>query len=437
MPPSTAAFRRALAGLDPVAFVRFVAALHAAREAVDAVERNGGVLVIHGRETRRLLPVADRRGPFRGPAPAGAVDPPVDEVVAQVDADGARRIATDHGARYRTPSDLYARVRYGLAPETRRRLLDEHLDVGRDDGGTVPAPIRRRGPLAAALVATLVVVAALAAGVPADPTASPASAPTPGPSADAPPSPAPVGAPSTRTARAGRRSDSVDPYPPGVGPRGVADADALSRAHAAVVGTRSYRWTAVTGRTPAVGPRTDVETTDPGDVARALADRPANATGTVSFRTYSDGNYTYVGIAGPNGSRYVRETVRVRAGGKPRYADRAGRYVARYLSGTGAGGTITRIDAVRTPVYRLTVTAPPSRIGGTISDYVATALVTRDGFVVALDVSYLRHGDDGATAVALRFRYVPYRGTADPPPWYEALLGSPAGERLLSPGAGD
>lgn len=434
--PGPAAFRRALARLAPGAFVRFVADVHAARESVEAVERDGGVLVVRGAETRRVLPVADRRGPFRGPAPVGTVAAPVDEVVAQVDADAAREVAAGRGARYRSPSDLYARVRYGLSPATGRRLFADHLDLDPDGGGdrgAVPGLAGRRRALLA-VAAAVVVVAGLAAGaVPVDsPAVLPATSGTSTPGATVAGS---ASGPSGAGAPAATVETDGDPYPPGVDADGVEDAVALSRAHVAAVEARYYRWTVVAGRTGATWAGVDVEAAGPRSVVRAISDRPANATGNVSFRTYSSGNYTYVGITGPNGTRYVRETVRRPAGADGRFVTRSMGYVSRYLSGTG--GTVTPVEAAGLTVYRVTVRTPPADFAGTVSNYTATAIVTREGFVVALDVSYIRHGGSGPTAVAFQFAYSPYSRTADPTPWYEAMRAATNGTGPLSPGSGD
>ncbi|MFB6280909.1 MAG: hypothetical protein ABEH40_02700 [Haloferacaceae archaeon] len=414
--PDRAAVRRALAGLDPEEFVGFVAAVHGARGAVDSVERDGGVLAVHGDETRRILPLADRPGPLRGPAPVGPAVGPVDEVVAQADADAAREVAARRGARYRSPDDLYDRVRYGLPRDARRRLLSDRLDAEAGGGpGAVAGRVGRRR-VALALAAALVVVAGLGAGaVPVDP---PSVAPAASPAGSATPTPGAAAATGTEPAVPAGTAEAdahPDPYPPGVDVDGVTNAAALSRAHAAAAAARRYRWTVVEGRTPAAG-AADLAADGP-EAAVEVITRTANASGNVSFRTYSGEGYAYVGIAGPNGSRYVRETARRRSGEGTRDADRAAGYVDRYLA--GAGGTVTRERAAGVTLYRLRLTDPPSRLAGAVSDYEATALVTRRGFVVVLDVSYRTRGPRDPTAVAFRFGYGPYRATEDPS-WYEA-----------------
>lgn len=416
MTDGSAAFRRALAGLDREAFVRFVAAVHAAREAVEAVERDGGVLVVRGPEPRRILPVAARRGPFRGPAPVGAVRDPVDEVVAQVDDGAARGTATRRGARYRSPDDLYARVRYGVAPDAGRGLLDEHLGIDPEATADDPGRVRRRRAVAAVgvLVATVgvLVAAVLAGGVGSvgSPADAPAGTGAAEPAATATP---PAAAPS-------------DPYPPGVDGGGVTDETALARAHADAVADRRYQLTVVAGRTGTTWAGTRVRAVGPRSIVRSITDRPANGTGGVSFRSHSGGNYTYVGITGPNGTQYVRETVKVRDGEGERHADRTAGYVARYLS--GAGGEVTRVDGAGTTAHRLRVTRPPPRLADVASNYTATAVVTDRGFVLSLEVEYLRETDDGTRAVAFRFGYEPYRHDGRPP-WYEALRASTNGTR--------
>lgn len=421
--PDRTAVRRALADLGPDGFVALVAAVHAAREGVESVERDGGVLVVRGPETRRLLPLPDRPGPFRGPAPVGPASDPVDEVVAQADGDAARATAARRGARYRSPADLVDRIRYGLPGDARRRLLADHLGLDADDAagrsGVVDRIGRRRA--LAAVAAALVVVAGLAAGaVPVDPTAGGPADPT---------MPTPAAVSPAGTADAPAAGPDTDRYPPGVDAGGLTDPAALSRAHAVAAGARRYRWTVVEGRTRA---KVDLGTDGPGAVVDAIT-RSSNATGNVSFRTYSDGSYSYVGITGPNGSRYVRETVRRRAGEGPRYADRAANAVGRYLS---SGGTVARVGGDGVALYRLTTTAPPARLADAVTDYAAIALVTRDGFVVALDVSYRSHGRRGTTAVAFRFGYRPYRATENPP-WYEAARRSTNGTELVGPGSGE
>ncbi|MFB6304389.1 MAG: hypothetical protein ABEH47_04425, partial [Haloferacaceae archaeon] len=370
MPPSAPApFARSLAALDREAFVRFVAAVHDAREGA-TVEREGGVLAVReARSTRRVLPLAARRGPFRGPTPVGPVDGPVDEVVAQVDAGAARALADRRDARYRSPADLHARVRHGLPPDRADRLLDEHLDIpdsGSDSGGTWRVPA-----VAATLIAGLLVVALVGHG------GAIASLTPAGAAGDAAPA---VETTATATATSSGPSAPARDYPPGVDATGVTSAAALADAHGDAVDEGGYRWTVIRRSGAPAG---DGRGTDS------------------SLTTYGGRNRTYVRADGPNGT-YVRERVRLAGGGGPAVS-RAERYVERYLAGTDGDAMPVYVDG--RPGYFLTVHGRPTGLRGDVSDFMASALVTREGLVVQLDVSYTRRRDGRSYTVSLFFEY--------------------------------
>lgn len=401
MPPlAPAPFARSLATLDPEAFVRFVAALEAARDGVRSVDREGAVLVVRGRERRRLLPVAARRGPFRAPAPVGTVAGPVDEVVAQVDSAAARALADRRDARHRSPADLRDVALYGLDRSVGTRLLADHLGEGPGDGAS------GRSAVAVVAVATLLVVAVVVVGAfggvtpEAEPTASTPEA------AAVPPAETDDTTPDGRSA-----------YPPGLTASGVADPEALASAHHAAVVDRPYRWVVVAGRTNATwGRRVDVLAVGPERVLESVAGQASGAS-EGAFTTHAEEGYTYIGIVGSNGTQYSREIVRHRPGDDGNFAARAEGYVARYLA--SPTGTVDRVEVADTTVYRVRVDGAPPGLDGRVSNYTATAVVTGEGFVARLDVAYTRHGDGDVRAVAFRFAYAPYRDDARPR-WHEA-----------------
>lgn len=410
-------FARTLARLDPEAFATFVAAVHEARPDAEAVEVDGGCLVVRGRETRRLRLVVDR-GRLRGPGPVGPANGSVDAVVTQV-AGAGRRTAVGHDARLVGPGDLRDRVCYGLARADADRILDEHLGIDRaaalDDGG-------RRAPVTAGLALVLAVV--VVAGALGTAVAGPqhgAAEPTPD-----------EGQTTASGAAAG--------LPAGLSPVGVTDAAALVRAHEAALGERRYAFAVEARNVPALdGPGEWNELRANGIVAG-----PRHYRGSIGgvrvterdgwwtlSRIYADGEQVYERRYGAHAP--VHDVRPAPADGPA--MDRGAADLRRSLAvRSPPGGNVTPAEVESAWGHRVSVGRAPPDIAA--ESYLAVARVTDAGWVASAEVAYVR--PDGER-VSLDLRYERTNETVRAPNWLDearAHAGEDDGAPSNEPAAG-
>jgi hypothetical protein len=389
-------FGRALGRLDPEAFAAFVAAVHEADPDVDAVEVEGGCLVVRGRTERRLRLVADR-GRLRGPGTVGPANGAVDAVVTQV-AGAGRRTAVGHDARLVGPAALRDRVCYGLPRADAERLLDEHLGV---DRAAALAPDRRRPPVALGLAVVLAL--GLVAGVLGTAVAGPSAGPV---------TPAADGDTATATERV--RAATL---PPGLASGGVTDAAALARAHEAATEGRRYAVAVEARNVPALSGPGEWENLE----ANGVVAGPRRYRGSVGgvrvtederwwrlSRLYADGDRLYERRYGAYAPVH---DVRPAPARPP--MDRGPRDLRRYLSvRSSPGGNVTAAEVEGEWGHRVSVgRAPP---GVAAESYLAVARLTERGRVTSLDVSYDR--PDGER-VSLELRYERTTEAVRPPEW--------------------
>lgn len=245
----------------------------------------------------------------------------------------------------------------------------------------------------------------------------------------------PTGTDSGQSPQTPAKSNTADPiepppadteqYPPGLSADGITDLEALSSAHSAVTGNRSYRLRLDRFRPEIWGNSVvDVQRTTEATVSddRYLLD----ATQTVNDETiplgtwYHNGTETYIAQRGFSGVAYRRvESLAVRDSYPPAPTALAGRLVTTRLSTptTNVTGTLGR-DGER--LFVLEGTGQPAWPDiGEVRKYNVSALITERGLVRELTISYT--GRDGDRLVGVQ-REVVYRGIGEsplePPIWY-------------------
>jgi hypothetical protein len=438
-PLSSAAFAAALARRSRDELAAFVAALERARGRSARVE-DGAVVVEDGddgddgvgerrlwvHDPGRLCSRTARFARFARALRCRPVDPPPD-------ADGAVTPLRGPPAPSDVPvvdaDDLRDLALYGVPAAARDRLFRTHL--GCSPTAAPDATTRSPALVAAGVVLAALVVVGLAAGIPPDAPGGVAGQPTPSATDDAP----------------------AERYPPGLTEAGVADPQALGRAHEDTLSGESYTLRSTrTVRTTDGDVRSRLSVTVQVDERRAflaraetagpaapvfLGDPPArgvywsNGT-TYARRLTSDGERVYntfdpVGRAGT--WRYWTATV-------PFGGDRAGP-AATYANLFAA--TETRVLTTREPdgVRRYFVVgetlAPTGVEGSAVENAALEAAVTPSGVVRAFSLAYEATVDGERVTVRWRVGYEAVgRTSVREPAWLDRAL---RGERTTANGA--
>ncbi|RDI70355.1 hypothetical protein [Halopelagius longus] len=436
---SARTFERWLRRLDSASLREFVRDLYAAAGREVRVRGDGTLAV--GSDGRVVVTVSARRR-LRTPR----VPDDADVVVA---ASPSRRLVgrvTESGATLVGPSDLRTLALYGAdrddCERLFRRYFDESPSVERPDavaaretdGDRRHASVRGVERIAADPVSGLavlalagLVVAALLGtfgvapetGDSAGPTAEPVVAASSDRSSDSD-----ADADVNADADAGTSSDR--PFPPGVGPTGVADAETLAAAHADAVAGRSYQLIvrrsgtdARTGGWPRAYRRAEVASpTRYRSFVTGYRATGDGGTELVHCSMYADGEYTYVYREHGEERSYARYAVETDEEGHGPFENRAAAAVRRYLNAPRT--TVTRKNWSVQP-YRVVATGTPASLPNlaNVTDYRAEARVGADGFVSRLLVSYEVRAGEETRSVSFRMEYA----DADPrtvraPPWY-------------------
>ena len=427
----TGAVERRLRRLDSRQFVAFCAALWAARGYETRID-DDLIVATRGDERLSVLPrtepgvlaraAATVRSRLAGRS-ATAVDRRIDVVVAPVDAGWASRLADHHGARLVGPTELADRLLYGIPRADADELAVRYLGaptaalVAVDDATPRIGVVRSRPDpttvvALAAVVCLVVAAAATGAWIPSRDDATATG--TDGPPDDV----------DTEQVAPERTASADATYPPGVAD-GSLDVWVLSGAHTAAVDGRSYRFIVRhTGSEALAGDRRwDTawqHAVVDGDVwlySVVGYTAAGNDSRLVQYTAYADGNSVYRRAESGTDPVYERRPVHATTDGSAPYADRAGRYLRRYLATTAV-----RIDRPSwdPSTYRIVATGRPTAVDGAVSNYTATALVDRDGFVSSLSVEYTL--DEGTSERTVRFRFE-YAAVDDtrvrPPGWYD------------------
>lgn len=427
---------------SPTERAAFVADLYAAR-GHETTHEGRRVRVRAGDEEWTLLAV---RG-FRPSAPEG----PADAVLAPWPSwsVGARRLAAAHDAALVGPDDLRAMLQYAVSRETADRLCRAHL--GRQftrRGGWLGErfDVSPRTALVVLVAAALVVAGTVAA----------AGVPSFGEDAagvDRAPAGVGVGAPDgsdltgTQDVPDNNFPSENTPLPPGVSDSGVTDVDVLAAAHAEAVSGRVYRMVVEhrgtrsapvpVGRPDPVVGAIQWHYANVTEIARVAAPDTYHYTATgrrgesspASFAhgVYADGEWTYSREQTLSGVTYWRQAVKDDDIGI--HAVRGKRYVARYLATDES--SVRREVVEGETLYRIVATGVPQRLSRAGMRYRAVALVTPEGLVRDLNVSFAALNAEDATTgdfseVRFRFTYDQFGAqTVFPPSWVE-----PARERL-------
>lgn len=201
--------------------------------------------------------------------------------------------------------------------------------------------------------------------------------------------------------------------PPGVAANGSVSPGALTRAHFAALGDRSFRWRldyrrSVDRSAPVGGETAPNASVDVAERRLRVGDDGSyrltrRMTGMVGGTVYADDTGRYVRGLRSNGSGY-----RVGSGGPDyRHYLRTGQTLGRYFSVDGS--TVSTVARDGRTYYRVHVTTPPRTLGGhakqRVTNYAATAYVTPAGLVRAVAVEYEYTITDDRVTVSLRSEY--------------------------------
>jgi hypothetical protein len=415
MPPSPRTVTRRLARLDGGGYAAFLAALARARG--DEAARADGQILVRG-DDRRVLAHAPSR--HRPAALAARVDATGVEAVATTRPAVAARLR-DRGVSVVGPEAVVRRLLYGVDRETADRLARAHL------GGPLDAPPPRTlgeragdiGPAVGLVVVLVALVAVVGAGV----------------GVDEPDAKGPVATGWNESEWVTSEADGPtgnETLAPGLTNEGVVDPAALAAAHETALGQGSYRVDLTyreqfrreralprAGRYRTVvveSPTRYYETTtgwgDPSVAPVPVAEREVYADGERRFVRRSNGTVT----EGPLASDRVDP-----------HALRAAAYVRLFLDIEQTDVVDARVEDGEV-VYRVAVRGT-DRAG--IAAYSATALVTGEGLVRELRVSYLQYERDVAVSVFVRYELG--EESVDPPSWYPANASDspPSGDQRL------
>lgn len=405
--------------LDGESLVDLVEALWTARGY--AVDREDGVLVATRDERRVVL--------HCGVGGRADTDGPVDVVVAP----GAGRhpdgMASREGASALDAEALADMLLYGVDRPTGRRLCERHLGAppeslalpGRDRARRQVDALRRRTPPPAVLaVALALAVLAVGVGGQAAPDLGEAVVAVGSALGDGSRQGAsPAGDPGTD-------GDVAGAYPPGVGPGGVEDVEALAAAHRRTFAGASYsvwidlyRPSRSTQRQRRV--RHDVDASVDG--RRYLVDWAVDTPRTTEpvLTVYRDGSGRYVADATGNDTTYRRADRRPTTPVAEPFALRRV-LVTRYLA-TPETTIVTSFTESGRTQYRIDGTgAPDVAAMARVSEYEVIAVVDERGFVRKLTVEYTVLADAGSYDVSLRVRYGRIGTTSvDRPSWVDRI----------------
>lgn len=200
-----------------------------------------------------------------------------------------------------------------------------------------------------------------------------------------------------------------DPLPPGVTTSGVTDRDALVAAHTAALANRSFTLRVRISR----GDETNLRLLRVEDARRYYYRDETQAV--EGARTeFVRGQFRYArtveSLAGLQFGRYLG------ADYADRYGQVPGKTLGSYLPAGNA--TVLRTTAGGQRRYELRADRPPEREVNPRRNYTVRATVRPDGFVTALEASYVLPHDGGETNVTVTVEYSDLGATTvDPPDW--------------------
>jgi hypothetical protein len=427
---SSEAVTRSLRGFSDERFVAFVAALWNARGAETRVVTGTNVVEARrGGQTRRLRVVTGRRVPSEG----GSVDALVlsrpASAVRGTDAFEGRTVDSD---------DVHAMLLYAVprsaADDLCRRFFDRSLAEEREPSRTVTA---RAPEHSASLVVGLLGLTLLVASVFGGPMlyggANPVFGAPDSVGADPADATMPDPTPENASDAEGGSFESAS-FPPGLGPDGVTDYDALADAHAHAVTGQSYRLT-ITHREyidgkPTAYRRETVFVAEP-TVYRTELDGAGNLERgplvVARVEAFADGEarYEHRVVADEFDRSYTVDAVDSDLApgvqnGEGRYADRVEQYVGWFLS-VSESDVVDSFERDGTRYYWV-------RLGtdtyAGIENSTGSALVDENGVVHEVRRQYDYPGNDGVSAV-VSIRYTDFgTTTVSPPAWYEERVGA-------------
>lgn len=324
-------------------------------------------------------------------------------------------------------TDLAEQLWYAVERPVARRLCEQHF--GAPPGNLSPpfgVRVRRslgrpHGVVTVGLVVALLAVVGLGVAVGfGEPPASTNGTQTGDDTAESPATPSPV-----RTSVAGQPVIN-QPLPPGITPNGLADIEALGRAHADAVEGRSYTlsrtvvWTDIRDQEVVTVER-DIDMTVEGAQYRIDTDDMVAGNRTQVGVLYHDGQNSYVA---PNdradtGYRQVGELEQTELFSPPPSTVTASLVETRLSTPTSnLTGTVERDGET---LYRLTGRGEPEwpAVGGG-DEYNVTALATLSGFVQRVDSTFTVRSGNRLIDVRQSVRYSAVGETnVTPPAWYD------------------
>lgn len=336
---------------------------------------------------------------------------------------------THEGSRGIDAAGLTEQLWYAVDRSVARRLCEQHLG---DPPATLSPPrryqlqwmlSRGRSPtgvaVAIVVLAGVAIVAATGMGM-VQTGGTDSGTPTPSDTASTPARPASV--------QSGNWDTSAinQPLPPGVSPDGISNLTALSTAHSATLEGRSYTlWRDLSGSEirdrEVVGVRRDIDTTVEGDQYRINTDEIAAGNRTQLGVLYHDGQNSYVAPTNESGVE-VRQLGPLEQ--REFYTQPPARLTESLVETRLSTPTTELVGTTERDgqeLYRLTGRGQPDWPAlGSVEGYNVTALVTLEGFVREVTVSYTVRS--GTRLVDVR-RHLQYdrvgETTVTPPVWYQ------------------
>jgi hypothetical protein len=216
------------------------------------------------------------------------------------------------------------------------------------------------------------------------------------------------------------------PLPPGIRPDGISNLTALSSAHSAALEGRSYTlWRDLSGSEirdrEVVGVRRDIDTTVEGDQYRIETDEIAAGNRTQLGVLYHDGQNSYVAPTNESGAEFRQLGSLEQREFYTRPPARLTESLVETRLSTPTTDLTGTTERDGQELYRLTGRGQPDWPAiGNVEGYNVTALVTLEGFVREVTVSYTVRS--GTRLVDVR-RDIQYdrvgETTVTPPAWYQ------------------
>lgn len=419
-PVSGPAFERLLRSTEPAEFRRFVADLWAGRGWQTAIE---GDLIVATDDTGRTQRILVRHSSGPSLTPSGT---DVDYVVTDAPTRPQTTDAPFEAVRVLDPADLRNMLLYGLDRDTATELVRRHFDRSlaspRTTGTSLDGWVRipETSPASMSKVLAVVVVVLLLAHTLLGGPAGFATTGDEGTPAATPPPTDTAAVDETLTFRPVAASTlNASALPPGLGAEGITDTRAVTRATAAALANRSFRWE-LTSRTSVDGQETEVSrrvvTVNRPTVYAATVRRPdgSESDTTVIEGAYADGRTHIERFVADGETTYCARPVTSRRAAADSYADRIEQRLGWLLVSRTSELTGTAIRN-GTTVYRVRLS---SERWSDIEELTGIVLIDAEGVVRELRTTYTSSRSASRKTIVVAHRLEFGVAAVPPPPWY-------------------